>query len=56
MGKEAGSNDDPCFTPSLQSTPLLNYAPHIPVASMESEWDMTQGPVYLQLVNLNSLM
>ena len=38
MWKEAGSNDDPCFLPSLQSTPLLNHAPHIPVASMENEW------------------
>ena len=28
----------------------------IPVVSMENEWDMTQGLVYLQLVNLNSLM
>ena len=28
----------------------------VSVVSMENEWDMTLGPVYLLLVNLNSLM
>ena len=33
MWKQAGSNDDPCFTSIL----------NIPVVSVENEWDMTFG-------------
>ena len=42
-------------TPALPSCqPLLSTKP--PVVFIENEWDMTLGPVYLQLVDLNSLI
>ena len=49
MWKQAGSNGDPCFYPPVNP---LSTKP--PLVSMENEWDMTLGPVYLQLVDLNS--
>ena len=48
-----GNKQGQMVTPVLPSCqPLLSTKP--PVVFIENEWDMTLGPVYLQLVDLNS--
>ena len=48
-----GNKQGQMVTPVLPSCqPLLSTKP--PVVFIENEWDVTLGPVYLQLVDLNS--